>query len=174
MKTKLFAAALVMCALAACSSPPVKETAAPAPAATPAPPAAPTAAPAPAPSVAGNPLDDPKNILYKRSVYFDFDKYDIKPEYQPLLQAHARYLASHSGARVSIEGNCAETGSPESNLARGQKRADNAKNAMKLLGASEAQIESVSFGKEKPKSTGHDEASRAENRRDDIVYKIKQ
>jgi peptidoglycan-associated lipoprotein len=174
VKNALLVAAMTVCALAACSSQPTKETAAPAPAATTPPPTAPVATPAPPPTVAGNPLDDPRSILYKRSVYFDFDKYDIKPEYQPLLQAHARYLASHAGARVSIEGNCDELGSSEYNLALGQKRADNAKNAMKLLGASEAQIESVSFGKEKPRSTGHDEAARAENRRDDIDYKIKQ
>ena len=94
--------------------------------------------------------------------------------FQPLVQAHAKYLAGNPGARVVIEGNCDERGSREYNLALGQRRADAAKNAMKLLGATETQIESVSFGEEKPKASGHDEASWSQNRRDDIVYKVKQ
>lgn len=162
------------CALCACSSQPVKDESAKAPVSAPAAPQ--PAAHAPklvTPPVATNPLDEPQNILYKRSVYFDFDKYDIKPEYQPLIQAHAKYLSVNPGARVAIQGNCDELGSTEYNLALGQRRADAVKNAMKLLGAKEAQMESVSFGKEKPKAVGHDEASRAENRRDDIVYNVK-
>ncbi len=171
-----FFAVVLGCALCACSSQPVKDEPAKAPVSAPvAPrPAAPAPKPVAPPPVAANPLDDPQSILYKRSVYFDFDKYDIKSEYQPLIQAHAKYLSANPGARVAIQGNCDELGSREYNLALGQRRADAVKNAMKLLGAKEAQMESVSFGKEKPKAVGHDEASRAENRRDDIVYNVKQ
>lgn len=115
-------------------------------------------------------LKDPKNILSKRSVYFDFDRYVVKDEYRPLVQAHAQYLRTNTGARVLLQGNADERGSREYNLALGQKRADSVKNAMTLSGAQETQIEAVSLGEEKPRATGHDEASWAENRRTDIRY----
>ena len=117
-----------------------------------------------------NPLKDPNNILSKRSVYFDFDSNIVKDEYRPLVTAHARYLAQNRAAHVRIEGNADERGSREYNLALGQRRADAVKEMMLLLGAQPAQIETVSFGEEKPKATGHDEAAWAENRRADIRY----
>lgn len=117
-----------------------------------------------------NPLHDPNNILSKRSVYFDFDSFVVKDEYKPLVEAHARYLQSHPEAKMTIQGNTDERGSHEYNIALGQKRADAVKRMMTLLGAGDSQIETVSFGKEKPKNPGHDEAAWAENRRDDIVY----
>ena len=121
-------------------------------------------------SAAGDPRRDPKNILSKRSVYFDFDSFVVKDEYRPIVEAHARYLAANRGARMTIQGNTDERGSREYNIALGQKRADAIKRTMTLLGAQEAQIETVSFGKEKPKNAGHDEAAWAENRRGDILY----
>jgi peptidoglycan-associated lipoprotein len=121
-------------------------------------------------SEAGNPLHNPNSILSKRSVYFDFDSFVVKDEYKPLVEAHARYLQSHPDARMTIQGNTDERGSREYNIALGQKRADAVKRMMVLLGAGDNQIETVSFGKEKPKNPGHDEAAWAENRRDDIVY----
>ena len=117
-----------------------------------------------------NPLRDPNNILSKRSVYFDFDSFVVKDEYRPLVEAHARYLQQNRNARMTIQGNTDERGSREYNIALGQKRADSVKRMMTLLGAAEAQIETVSFGKEKPRNQGHDEAAWAENRRDDILY----
>ena len=117
-----------------------------------------------------NPLRDPNNILSKRSVYFDFDSFVVKEEYRPLVEAHARYLQQNRNARMTIQGNTDERGSREYNIALGQKRADSVKRMMTLLGAGEAQIETVSFGKEKPRNPGHDEAAWAENRRDDILY----
>jgi peptidoglycan-associated lipoprotein len=118
----------------------------------------------------GNPLRDPANILSKRAVYFDFDSFVVKDEFRPLVEAHARYLVGNRGARMTIQGNTDERGSREYNIALGQRRADAVKRMMTLLGAQEAQIESVSFGKEKPKNPGHDESAWAENRRADIVY----
>jgi len=115
-------------------------------------------------------LRDPNNILSKRSVYYDYDSYVVKNEYRPLVQAHAQYLRGNAGARVLLQGNADERGSREYNLALGQKRADSVKNAMTLSGAKDSQIESVSLGEEKPRATGHDEASWAENRRTDIRY----
>ncbi|WP_176256893.1 peptidoglycan-associated lipoprotein Pal [Derxia lacustris] len=171
MRTALSLAALA--ALAACSSKVPVETA-PAPIVT-----APAAAtPAPAPKadartvapVAVDPLNDPQSALAKRSVYFDFDSYAIKADYQGTIDAHGKYLASRADRKVSIEGNADERGTREYNLALGQKRAEAVRKALTLVGAPEAQLEAVSFGKEKPKATGHDEASWAENRRADLRY----
>ena len=118
----------------------------------------------------GNPLRDPNNILSKRSVYFEYDSFVVKDEYRPLVEAHARYLQQNRSARATVQGNTDERGSREYNIALGQKRADSVKRMMTLLGATESQIETVSFGKEKPKNPGHDESAYAENRRDDILY----
>lgn len=120
--------------------------------------------------VGGNPLRDPNNVLSKRSVYFDFDSFVVKEEYRPLVEAHARYLQQNRNARMTVQGNTDERGSREYNIALGQKRADSVKRMMMLLGATENQIETVSFGKEKPRNQGHDESAWAENRRDDILY----
>ena len=115
-------------------------------------------------------LKDPGNILSRRSVYFDFDSNLVKDEFRPLVTAHARYLQQNPGAKMRIEGHADERGSREYNIALGQRRSEAVKQMMQLLGARADQIESVSFGEEKPRGMGHDEASWAENRRDDIVY----
>ncbi len=115
-------------------------------------------------------LTDPKSILSKRSIYFDYDKYDVKPEYKDLVTAHAKFLASHGQFKMLIQGNTDERGSREYNLALGQKRADAIKKMLTLLGAREEQIESVSLGEEKPKNEGQNEAAWAENRRGDMLY----
>lgn len=117
-----------------------------------------------------NPLTDPNNILSKRSVYFDYDSHAVRNEYKPLVQSHAQYLRDYPNAKVLLQGNTDDRGSREYNLALGQRRADSVRNAMTLTGARETQIESVSLGEEKPRATGHDEASWAENRRVDIRY----
>lgn len=115
-------------------------------------------------------LKDPKNILSKRSVYFDFDQFVVKEEFRPLVEAHARFLASQPKLKILIQGNADERGSREYNLALGQKRADAVRRMMVLVGARDDQIESVSLGEEKPRNPGHDEAAWAENRRADILY----
>jgi len=161
----IFAALVAACATK--KEPAVVPEPAPTPTTQPAPPVATPAAQAP---VMQNPLHDPKNILYKHSVYFAYDKYDVSGEYRPLVEAHAKYLNDHSGAKVAIQGNCDERGSREYNLALGQRRADAVGKIMALLGVPSRQIETVSFGEEKPKAPGHDEAAWAENRRSDIVY----
>ncbi|SFP51784.1 peptidoglycan-associated lipoprotein [Nitrosomonas cryotolerans] len=118
-----------------------------------------------------HPLQDPNSILSKRSVYYDYDSYTVKNEYRELVLAHARYLRDNTNARLLLQGNTDERGSREYNLALGQRRADSVKNMMTLSGARNTQIESVSLGEEKPRSTGHDEASQRENRRTDIIYR---
>jgi len=106
----------------------------------------------------------------KRSVYYDFDKYDIKPGELPTVEANAKYLRDLQAVKVRIEGNADERGSREYNLALGQKRAESVMKTMQLLGVPESRMESVSYGEEKPRSSGHDEQSWSENRRSDIVY----
>jgi len=115
-------------------------------------------------------LKDPGSPLAKRSVYYDFDMYNIREEFQPSIEAHGKFLVEHKELRVRVEGNCDERGSREYNLALGQRRADAVKRALTLLGVTPKQIETVSFGSEKPKATGSNEEAWAENRRSDIVY----
>jgi peptidoglycan-associated lipoprotein len=109
-------------------------------------------------------------LSQKRSIYFDYDQFVIKDEFKATVEAHAKYLQRTRTLRVTLQGNTDERGTREYNIALGQKRADAVKKLMVLLGASEVQIETVSFGKEKPRREGHDETSWAENRRVDIVY----
>nr|WP_315592586.1 peptidoglycan-associated lipoprotein Pal [uncultured Cupriavidus sp.] len=120
--------------------------------------------------VSRDPLNDPNGPLAKRSVYFDFDSYSVKSDYQGMLQAHSQYLGANKGRKILIQGNTDERGTSEYNLALGQKRAEAVRRSLSSLGVPESQMEAVSLGKEKPKATGHDEASWAENRRADIAY----
>jgi peptidoglycan-associated lipoprotein len=129
-----------------------------------------TTSPATQPAITANPLTDPKNILSKRSVYFDFDSNAVKDEYRGLIQAHAKYMVDKKDTRIRVEGHCDERGSREYNLALGQRRAEAVKKVMTVLGVQDGRIETVSFGEEKPAATGHDEAAWAQNRRGDIKY----
>ena len=117
-----------------------------------------------------DPLNDPQGVLAKRSIYFDLDSYTIKDEFKSVVENHARYLVAHKDRKVVIQGNTDERGGSEYNLALGQKRAEAVRRALVLLGVSDNQVEAVSFGKEKPKALGSDEAAYAENRRADIAY----
>lgn len=112
-----------------------------------------------------------QGALAKRSVYFDYDSYAVKEEFKPVIDAHAKFLGTNKNRNILIQGNTDERGGREYNLALGQKRAEAVRKSLTLLGVSDAQIEAVSLGKEKPKATGSDEASWAENRRSDILYK---
>lgn len=169
---------LPSCSTTETQAPPAPQAApAPAPAAAPtrAAPAAPAPAPAPAPQAAGapaalDPLEDPNGVLAHRSVYFEFDKYNILESETTVVQAHGAYLAGHPERAVRIEGNCDERGGREYNLALGQRRADAVGKRFALLGVDAARVETISFGKEKPRNPGHDETAWAENRRSDIVY----
>ena len=170
----LFARAAVVAlpiVLAACASKPVEPPPPP-----PAPVAAPAPAPAPAPVAAPAPAPvpeylDPNNPLsQKRSVYFDFDQSTYHAEDKAVIELHGGYLAKHPNVHVKVEGNTDERGGTEYNLALGQRRSESVKSALTILGVKEEQVEAVSFGEEKPKAAGHDEASWAQNRRADIAY----
>jgi peptidoglycan-associated lipoprotein len=109
-------------------------------------------------------------ILAQRSIFYDLDQYDIKDQYKPLVEAHARYLRDNPGRKMLIQGNTDERGSREYNISLGQKRSEGVKKMLLLLGAREDQVESVSLGEEKPRAEGHDEQAWAQNRRSDILY----
>jgi len=115
-------------------------------------------------------LKEAESLLSKRSVYYEYDRYDIQEEYVPIIEAHAKLLMAHSDLKIIVQGNCDDRGSREYNLALGQRRSDSVRRAMVLLGVNEKQIETVSFGAEKPVAFGQDEESWAKNRRSDIVY----
>jgi peptidoglycan-associated lipoprotein len=115
-------------------------------------------------------LKDPGSILSKRSIYYEYDKFDIKDEYRPVVEAHAKHLRENPGARMLIQGNADERGSREYNVALGQRRSDSVKKMLMLLGARETQIESVSLGEEKPVCTEHAEECWWKNRRGDMLY----
>ncbi len=117
-----------------------------------------------------DPLNDPKGVLAKRSVYFDFDSYIVRDEAKPVVENHSQFLAKSKGRKILIQGNTDERGGSEYNLALGQKRAEAVRKSMASMGVAESQMEAVSLGKEKPKAQGSDEAAWTENRRADIVY----
>lgn len=117
-----------------------------------------------------DPLDDPKGELAARSVFFGYDDFTVAPKYQPVVQSHGRLLQARPQVLIRVEGNTDERGSREYNLALGDKRAQVVAKQLELMGAKAAQIEAVSYGEERPKAEGHDEAAYAENRRADIRY----
>ena len=108
--------------------------------------------------------------LAKRSIFFDYDSNIVKEEFRPTVAAHAKNLTQNRTKRMIIQGNTDERGSREYNLALGQRRADSVRQMMTVLGAQGGQIETVSFGEEKPRAQGSDESAYAQNRRADIVY----
>jgi peptidoglycan-associated lipoprotein len=111
-----------------------------------------------------------QGMLAKRSIYFDFDSSVIKGEGTDIVAAHAKYLSDHADARVRLEGNTDERGSPEYNIGLGMRRAQAVRQALLLQGASADQITVVSYGSEHPVDPAHNEAAWAKNRRVDIVY----
>ena len=142
---------------------------------------APTPAPAPAPSASGRavaPVEirsadsaaaGPAGVA--RVIYFDYDSFSIRPEFQSAVDAHSRFLTSNKARKIAIEGHTDERGGREYNLALGQKRAEAVRRSMTLLGVAESQIEAVSLGEEKPAQTGSTEESYARNRRAEVNYR---
>lgn len=116
------------------------------------------------------PWNNPSSPLFEKSVYFGFDEYTVQTKYQKMLSAHASYLKANPKQKIIIQGNTDERGTAEYNLALGQRRSDAVRKSLNLMGVSDDQMEAVSFGKEKPKAEGDNEAAWAENRRADIVY----
>ena len=163
MKKSLFLASLLSLFLIGCSSTPIVDVSKP---------AGPTAS---NDSNDEKDLDlaslrDPNNILSKRSIYFDYDKDTVKAEYKDLLAAHAKYVASHPKAKMTLTGNTDDRGSREYNVSLGQKRSVSVKKSMNVLGAQDTQIETVSFGEERADTNCKDDACYGKDRRVDISY----
>jgi len=118
----------------------------------------------------GSPLDNPDSPLYVKVIYFDFDRSDIRPEFIDKLRAHADYLNSNPQTRMVIEGHCDERGSREYNIGLGERRANTVRTFLEAEGVSPRQLETVSYGEERPANPGHDEAAWAQNRRAELVY----
>jgi peptidoglycan-associated lipoprotein len=111
------------------------------------------------------------NADSQRIVYFDFDSYVLKDEYRPVVERHAKVLVADRKKHLQVEGHTDERGGREYNLALGQKRAEAVAKSLALLGATDAQVEAVSFGKERPAVQGSDEAAWAKNRRAELNYR---
>lgn len=166
---------LTLSFLAACSTTPT----APPPAA-PTPPAAP-AVPASKPAPVQAATDDAQALaarlrqqvsdLDSKSVFFDFDSFVVKSEYDATLHAQADFMKAHPGSRLTVQGNTDERGGSEYNLALGTKRAEAVRKQLGVLGVATDRVEATSFGKEKPRATCHDESCWSQNRRDDFVNK---
>jgi peptidoglycan-associated lipoprotein len=118
----------------------------------------------------GSPLEDPMSPLSTQVFYFEYDSFEVRPEYRSAVQAHAEYLASNPTLSVTLEGHADERGTREYNLALGEKRALELRRQMVLLGANANQIRTFSYGEEKPLAEGSDEQAYARNRRVELVY----
>ena len=118
---------------------------------------------------AANDVAGPANVA--RIIYFDYDSNAIKPQFQSLIESHARFLRANGNRHVVVEGHTDERGGREYNLALGQRRSESVRRALELLGVRDAQVEAVSFGEEKPAAPGGDESAWQQNRRAEITYR---
>lgn len=117
-----------------------------------------------------NELNDPNSILSKRNIYFDFNSDTIRAEYRPNIEAHAKYLNAHTSTKMTLQGNADERGTREYNLSLGQRRAVSVKKALNILGVSDSQIETVSYGEENASPNCASEDCFQQDRRVEIVY----
>ena len=119
-------------------------------------------------------LRESNPLLLEQSIYYDFDRYSVRTQYAPIIAAHARFLVAHPTVKIFVEGNCDDRGSPDYNISLGQRRSDSVHRALLALGVPSRQVESVSFGAERPVAFGQHEDAWARNRRSDIAYPILQ
>lgn len=117
-----------------------------------------------------DPFNPQSPLAQKTSVYFEYDNYVIPEQYRSVVEMHSNYLADHNQQKVRIEGHADARGGSEYNLALGQRRSDAVARMMQLLGVRAEQIETISFGEERPRAMGNTEADYAENRRADFNY----
>lgn len=115
-------------------------------------------------------LTNPESLLSKRVIYFDFDQSTIRPEFRDVLAAHGQFLSANSGYEATLEGHADERGTREYNLGLGERRAGAVADVLDAQGASTTQIESVSYGEERPVCTATNEGCWQRNRRVEIVY----
>jgi len=140
------------------------------------PPPAPTETEQPAPGAVGPATEMPdargaeQRLLTATTIYFDFDKSDIRPEFNDVIAAHAHRLAASPNLKVRLEGHTDERGSREYNIGLGERRAQAVRRALLLQGVTDAQVSTISYGEERPAVDGHDETAWAKNRRVEIIY----
>jgi peptidoglycan-associated lipoprotein len=115
-------------------------------------------------------FDNPESLLSKRVVYFDYDKSDVKSEYRAIVAAHATYASAHNTARVTLEGHADERGTREYNLGLGERRGNAVSGLLSAGGAMGDQLDTVSYGEERPVCRVSDESCWGQNRRVEIVY----
>jgi len=115
-------------------------------------------------------IDNPESALSDRTIYFEFDASTVQDEYMDIIQRHAAYLAQYPNIEVRVEGHADERGSREYNIGLGARRADSVSRLLQVNGASNTQIETVSYGEEVPAVEGHDESAWSKNRRVELVY----
>lgn len=118
----------------------------------------------------GSALENPDSPLYTKVIYFDYDASTIRSEYVDTLRAHAEYLINNPSTMITIEGHCDERGSREYNIGLGEQRANVVQQFMETEGVNPGQINSVSYGEERPEDTGHSDAAWAMNRRAVLLY----
>jgi len=121
----------------------------------------------------GHPLDDPSSMLSRRTVYFDFDSSEIKPDARGIIEAHAEYLSGNRSASITLEGHADERGTREYNVALGERRANAVRQLLTLMGATGQQIRTVSYGEERSVCTEHNESCWSQNRRVEIIYRTR-
>lgn len=171
MKTALRFAALVMLAafLAACARDVREEPTAPEP---PPPPPQPVEVDRldPRDFTDARNLDNPDSLLSQRTIYFEFDRSDVRAQFRPIIDAHAAYIRANPTARVILEGHADERGSREYNLGLGERRGNAVQQLVTAAGASARQLEVVSYGEERPVCRESNEDCWQRNRRTEIVY----
>ena len=173
---KLFVAAISLAVLAGCATKPEQKASSSGAASAPSSSSAPSASSA---SVATPKSADAnaRDLARKRissvepAVYFDFNRFDIKPQFHNIVSAYGNYLAVMKESKILVEGNADERGTVEYNLALGQKRAEAVSIALQAIGANANNIEAISNGEEKPRNKAKSEAAFAENRRADLIVR---
>jgi len=115
-------------------------------------------------------FDNPESLLSKRVIYFDFDKSEVRSEYRAIVAAHAAYVSSHGSARVTLEGHADERGTREYNLGLGERRGNAVSGLFSAAGAMGSQLDTVSYGEERPVCRVSDDSCWSQNRRVEIVY----
>lgn len=115
-------------------------------------------------------IEDPESILAERTIYFDFDKSEVKDQYMDIIRRHAAYLTQYSDFEVRLEGHTDERGSREYNIGLGERRAESVSQLLQAYGVTPRLLETISFGEELPAVEGHNEEAWAKNRRVEIVY----
>ncbi len=123
------------------------------------------------PGITVSPLEaEQQRLMQQLVVYFDYDQAEIKPEFNSMLAVHGQYLAKNAAATLRLEGNTDERGSREYNIGLGERRAQSVRRALMLQGAAASQLTTVSYGEERPASTGSTEEAWRLNRRVELVY----